>query len=597
MNPDSPSKNKSRRDFLVTTAAAGLIAAGASTVSLTALADQLPSLKLWPARVPNPNAGRGGSLPPLSIRVYSKLGFGPRPADLNFFNSFGGNDNARLTNWLNDQLSQGPDPDVDSRLASNPRYQTLNKSLTALWSQHHRYDGPDSWQVRNRPYWEMQLAALTRAVHSKWQLREVLADFWHNHFNVDGGEEVVRSVLPDYDQNVIRSDMFGNFRDMLEKVVKHAAMMYYLDNRRNSTPNPNENYARELLELHTLGAVENYYGFVDPSQVPDNVDGEPAGYVEEDVLEMARLLTGFNIADDNDFPPGSAQNNGQFLFKPDRHDNDPKTIMGQTIPGTGENELALILDYLCNHRGTAEFICWKLVIRLIGDSFTAESPLVQSAATIFQNNWQNPNQLRLVYEHLLNSNTFKQTWADKARRPMEIISSALRAADVDYDFQLNSSETNAGFYGYYWTWRDAGQMPFNCEPPTGYPEDRAIWKGTGPLVMSWRAISRMLRDIDSVSNSDNAFVNLAQQTNDAVMARTPNEITDYWLNRVLGPGHGISDAKRDEMVAFLNTNSGAAGNNQPLGVNTDDTGEWSTYQKLMRGLFLLVALLPERMIR
>ncbi|MEM7054723.1 MAG: DUF1800 domain-containing protein [Pseudomonadota bacterium] len=589
-------KQKSRRDFLYASGAAGLLAAGASTIPLTALASQLHTTSLWPARVPDQNQGRGGNLPPLGIRVYSKLGFGPRPGDLSSFNGLAANDDARLSAWLTDQFDRGPDPEVTSRLNSS-RYQTLTKPLTQLWADHHRYEGDNSWQVRNRPYWEMQLAALTRNVHSRWQLQEMLADFWHNHFNVDGGEDVVRSVLPDYDQNVIRSDMFGNFRQMLEKVVKHAAMMYYLDNRLNGIPNPNENYARELLELHTLGAVENYFGFVNASEVPNNIDGEPAGYVEQDVIETARLLTGFGIADDNDFPAGSAQNNGQFVFRSERHDFDSKTIMGQNYPGTGEPELDSLLDYLCQHRGTAEFICWKLAIRLIGDSFSASSPLVQSAADIFQNNWQNANQLRLVYEHMLDSNMFKQTWADKARRPMEIISSALRAADVDYDFQLSSAGPDAGFYGYYWTWRDAGQMPFNCEPPTGYPEDRAIWKGSGPLIMSWRAISRMLRDIDSVDGGDNHFVNLAQQTNDAGIARTPNAITDYWLNRVLGPGHGISSSKRNEMVAFLNTNSGAAGNDQPLDINTDDTSEWSTYQKLMRGLFLLVALVPERMIR
>ncbi|MEM1080727.1 MAG: DUF1800 family protein, partial [Pseudomonadota bacterium] len=417
-----------------------------------------------------------------------------------------------------------------------------------------------------------------------------------NHFNVDAREDVGRSVLPDYDRTVIRANMFGNFRVMLDQVVRHAAMMYYLDNRLNGIPNPNENYARELLELHTLGAVENYYGFVDPSQVPNNQDGEPAGYVEADVLETARLLTGFGVADDNNFPAGSPENNGEFIFRASRHDFNSKTILGQTIQGTGETELNVLLDYLCQHRGTAEYICWKLAVRFIGDGFTANSSRVQSAANIFQNNWDNPEQLTLVYRHLLDSSTFKQTWADKARRPLEIIYSALRAADVDYDFELNSTAANAGQYGYMGSIRDAGQPAFSCEPPTGYEEDRAIWKGTGPLVMSWRAVSRMLRDVDSAVGNDN-YVNLAQQTNDNVGNLTPDAIANYWLNRVLGGQQNTSTEKRDVLVNFLRTYGEAAGNGSPLQVDTTNLDRYSEYQQLMRGFFMLVALLPERMIR
>jgi len=597
LESDMNNQPNSRRNFLVATGSVGLLAAGAATIPLTTLASQLHQTSLWPARVPNPDAGRGTPLPPLGIRVYSKLGFGPRPGDLSDFNSLGGNNGQRFTAWLNDQLNPGADPQVDSRLNGNPRYQTLDKSLTQLWNQHHRFDGDDAYRVRRRPYIEMQNAMLTRAVHSRWQLREVLADFWHNHFNVDGSEEVVRSVLPDYDQNVIRSDMFGNFRSMLEKVVKHAAMMYYLDNRRNSSPNPNENYARELLELHTLGAVENYYGSIPADDVPNNGDGEPAGYVEADVLEAARLLTGFGVADGDD----GAADNGSFLFRDDWHDDQPKTIMGQTYtyPGPGPNEeqeLDELLDYLCSHRGTAEFICWKLAIRLIGDSFEASDSFIQSAANVFQNNWQNPDQLQLVYEHMLDTGTFKQAWGDKARRPLEIICSALRAADVVYDFEPTE---NGSSYNFLRRVNDAGQPPFNCEPPTGYEEDRAIWKGSSPLIMSWRAVSSLLRDVDSASG-DNNYVNLGQQTNDAGIPMTPNEITDFWLNRVLGPNHNISTAKRNEMVAFLNTHSGDFGNNQAIdqgNIDLTDTSRNSRYQRLMRAFFLLVALLPERMIR
>lgn len=590
----------SRRRFLVRSGTLGVVAAsvGAGLIPITTLAEQVRLSSLWPARVPS--AERGAGLPSLAYRVYSKLGFGPRPdnpanpggvGDLEYFNSLGASDGQRLQAWLTEQMNPGTDPEVDGRISGNPVWRTVGLSLQQLWQQHHRYEGGDGWPMRNRPYWEMQMLAMTRMVHSRWQLREVLADFWHNHFNVDGNEDAVRSTLMSYDRDVIRPEIFGNFRTMLEGVVKHASMMFYLDNARNSTPRPNENYARELLELHTLGAVENYYGYIPAAQVPTNIDGEPAGYVEADVLEMARLLTGFGVADSDDGAPDT----GLFLFRSDWHDDESKTILGQTIPGSGESELDTILDYLCQHRGTAEYVCWKLAVRLIGDGFTAQSPLVQAAANVFQSLWNSPSQLQQVYSTLILSAEFQSTWSDKVRRPNEIVASALRAANVPYDFELNSAADNAGFHGWYWTWNLTGQLPFSCEPPTGYAEDASFWKGSGPLVMSWRTVSRMLRGVDS--GSAPAYVNFAAQTNAAGIPLTPNAIVDHWLDRIQGAGHATSPAKRAEIVAFVRTNGNAAGDDQTLGINTGDTGEWSTYQHVIRGVFTLIALLPERMIR
>lgn len=590
----------SRRSFLAHAGAAGAVAAavGVGLVPLSVLAAQARTLSLWPAR--RPIGVRGAQLPSMAFRVYSKLAFGPRPAnpanpggmgDLDYFNSLGATDSQRLEAWLNEQLAPGADPEVDSRLSGNPVWRTQNKTLSQMWLDHYRYDGPNSWQVQNRPYWETQLLTLTRMVHSRWQLREVLADFWANHFNVDGSEGAVRSVLMSYYRDVIRAHLFGNFRTMLENVVKHAAMMYYLDNARNSTPNPNENYARELLELHTLGAVENYYGFIPPSQVPLNQDGEPAGYVEADVLETARLLTGFGVADGEDGAPDT----GAYLFRPAWHDSGTKTILGQSYPGTGESELGALLDYLCQHRGTAEFICWKLAVRLIGDSFTAASPLVQAAADVFQSNWTQPDQLSQVYRALILSSEFQSTWGDKVRRPTETVAAVLRAVNAPYDFELNSAADDAGFYGYYWTWYQTSQLPYSSEPPTGYAESASAWKGTGPLIMSWRTASLMLRDVDSASAP--AHVDLVTETNAAVTNPTPNAIVDWWLDRIQGPGHQTLAAKRTAMVDFVRVNGNATGNDQPLGINTSDNGVWSSYQQLLRGLVLMIALLPERMIR
>ena len=589
-----------RRRFLTTSAgaglAAGLLAGGFGTAVRTARAQQAPEHAMFPAR--QTGQRQAGTLPPLAFRVYHKLGFGPRPdgssnsgGDIEYFNSLGDTDDARLQAWLDEQIAGGADPEVDSRTFQNPNFTTLGKSLQALWQDHHRFDGTSAYRVRRRPFRETQLLAITRMVHSRWQLREVLADFWHNHFNVDGNEDAVRSVMVHHDRDVIRPYIFGNFRAMLEAGVKSTAMMYYLDNRQNATPNPNENYARELLELHTLGAVENYFGFTPPDEVPLNVDGQPTGYVEADVLEMARLLTGFGVADGDDNAPDT----GEFLFRSDWHDFGDKNVAGLNVVGNGEPELDVMLDYLAAHRGTAEFICWKLAVRLIGDGFSANSPVVQQAADVFQDNWQAGDQLELVYRSLIGSAEFASTWADKSKRPMEIIASALRAAGVDFTFEMRSAADDAGQFGFSFDIARAGQEPFAYGPPTGYPEDRAIWEGTGPLIMSWRAVSRMLRNTAGTSGSQ--FADVAGITNNAGIALTPNTLVDFWAGRILGSAFALDAAKRNVMVAFVQAHGQAPGPDSPLGVDTGDTDVNSAYQRVVRGLVLQLVLLPDVMVR
>jgi uncharacterized protein (DUF1800 family) len=585
------SQNQSRRQFLKATSATAAVGAtvgmGLSTELGASQFSHLPAL--YPAK--DRSLLPEGALPPLAFRVFHKLGFGPKPGDIDAFNALGATDDARLANWLDQQLfPTNVDPEVDSRIDGNANFVTLNQNLSQLWTTFELYEGERAYQVRQRPLYEVESLTLTRMLHSQWQLREMLADFWHNHFNVDGRETGVRSTMTQYDRDVVRPFMFGNFRAMLEANARSTAMLFYLDNRVNSTPNPNENYGRELLELHTLGAVENYYGFIPPDQVPSNGDGQPAGYVEADVLELARLLTGFGVNDgDNDAP-----NTGTFLFRPERHDDGVKTVLGLDIQGTGESELGVILDHLASHRGTAEFICWKLAVRLIGDSFSASDALVQQAATVFQDNWQANNQLELVYRTLILSNEFKTRWGDKAKRPVEVVIAAMRAAESTYTFQprqrtdvVQAADRN----GLLNLFNDTGQALFVYEPPTGYPEDRGIWQGAGPLVQSWRAITRFFREDD---DDNNLYANVAETTNAmlALASRTPNQIVDAWLDRIYG--FTIPAGKRNAMVGLV-----AQGADPSLEITADTTNTTnnSDYQRRMRGLVELITMSPEFMTR
>ena len=200
--------------------------------------------------------------PPLAVRVHAKAGFGPGPGDVAAFQALAGNDADRLTAWVDQQLNPAAIPDAacDAKLAA-AGFTTLGKSLAQLFQDHHAADPPD-WYDRIRPAIETEIATWIRAVHSRRQLFELLADFWHNHFNVYGWEFIEAPVWVHYDRDVIRANALGNFRQMLEAVAKAPAMLVYLDNFTNFADSGvgygNENFPRELIELHGMGAEASY---------------------------------------------------------------------------------------------------------------------------------------------------------------------------------------------------------------------------------------------------------------------------------------------------------------------------------------------------
>ena len=565
----------SRRRFLLTGAAAAgtLPFAGAATAATGNDLQSLPAL--WPA--PPITLGSGGTPPPFAVRVLNKAANGPRPGDVQAFIGLGGDDAARLDAWVDNQLNPGSDPEVDNRVdpltANGLEYDTINKSAQSLWQDHARFDGDDAWQVRNRPRWQMERLALLRASYSEWQLREILADFWHNHFNVHGRGFPTRSMLPEYDRR-IRQHIFGNFYDMLLANSRTASMLYYLDNYANSWPHPNENYAREVLELHTLGAVENYYGAVDPSGVGTNIHGQRAGYTEIDVFEFAKALTGWGVADGDDGAPDT----GAFLFRSDwhydEHGTNPIEVMDVTLTSDGgENDVTDILQYLAGHYGTARYIAWKLCKRMISDD--PPESIVSSTADEFYNRSGDSDQLKEVYRHVLTSSEFMNAWGEKARRPIETVARAMRATGMDLTIRIDHGDSNAIVYRL----DDAGHLPFGWEPPTGYPDSKAIWQGSGPLVMSWRTVTRMLR------NFDDGALNLADQTNSMLAQgnRTVINIVTNWADRALG--YSPPSGQLSRIMQFISDVTGAGTFEEVDAVDgsfdTTNTSEFSNYQRLL----------------
>lgn len=544
--------------------------------------------------------GATPTAPPLPALLYNKAAFGPRPGDIAAFNALGGSNNARLAAWVDIQLNPtASDPEVDNRLTAllaspetsdQQAFNTVDKTAVQLWTEHARNS---DYQIRNRPVWQMERLTLMRATYSQWQLREVLYDFWFNHFNVYGREFPTQSMLPEYDRQ-LRAHMFGNFADMLAANARTASMLYYLDNYANTWPNPNENYAREVLELHTLGAIENYYGTVDPGTVGNNQHGQRAGYTEIDVFEFAKALTGWAVSDGGDGSPDT----GEFIFRPNRHYNfseGPIEMMDMTItsPGGGESDVTDILDYLAGHYGTARFIAWKLCTRLIGDD--PPDSIVESTADEFFARRFQADQLKEVYRHILLSTEFQSAWGLKVKRPVETLVRAIRASSADLTLRIDHGLSN-GIFGRL---DDTSHYPFGYGPPTGFPDESAMWQGAGPLVMSWRTVTYMLKRSDENLPGGGAFLNLAEQTNTLFPSnadRTPRNIVDAWMDRALG--YALPAAVSDRMVQFI-TGIAGIGANDSLEDFTDtgDTGSSSIYQRIIRGVVGLILMAPDAMRR
>jgi len=359
------------------------------------------------------------------LHVLNRLTWGPRPADYAAIQTMG------IEEYIDWQLDYAtiPDPQVDEFLAArrilSMPINDLNRAIEA------DYDLVLSLALWSRLY---------LAIHSERQLYERMVEFWTDHFNIP---------IPDYlgermvdARDVIRPHALGYFRELLLASAQSPAMLYYLDNAVSSAEHPNENYARELMELHTLG-----------------VDG---GYTEVDVVEVARVLTGWTVG-----------NQSQFSFDKDKHDYDEKSILGHIFPaGRGLEEGLQLLDMLATHPSTARFISSKLCRRFVSD--TPPDSLIESTASVFRDT---EGDLKAVMRHLLTSSEFMASAGQKFRRPLEFLVAALRV--LQPGFQIDNPET------LLYTLEPMGHLPFFWHPPNGYPDVGIAWMNTNGLMHRW----------------------------------------------------------------------------------------------------------------
>ncbi len=534
-----------------------------------------------------PTAGALMEPPSLAVVAWNRMAFGPAPGDVAYFNSLGATDSARMVAFVDEQL----DPDsiddmaVELRL-QDPAFRTLNKSLTQLWSEHYRANV--DWSERIRPVSETSFAAFNRAIYSKRQLVEVLADFWHNHFNVFGHETPTASVMVHYDRDVIRAHVLGNFRDMLEASAKSTAMLYYLDNYTSSDDGPNENYARELLELHTMGA-ENYMGVIQQWEVPQDAQGRPVAYVDGDVLEVARCFTGWTVSNGHWSDPTDLDT-GEFLYRSYWHDRFQKYVLGEFIPADQEalRDGLEVLDRLAEHPGTARHVCRKLCRRLVADN--PPDSLVESAAAVFHANWQEPDQIAQTVRHILLSPEFAGTMGEKIKRPFETIVSAFRACDAD--MTLHPDDGDSGTFR--WLFQSTGQLPFSWVPPNGFPDTRLVWQGSTPLIMTWRIINWLLRLEDGPGKFklDVLGATLAAPEFANPDERTALKLAEFWFERILGypPDYNQVLAVAG-LLDHSDSYSGNWGIDTPIDLTVDN---WPHYwQSGLRSMVGLILMSPE----
>jgi uncharacterized protein (DUF1800 family) len=404
-----------RREFLKL---AGLVAAGA-TLSACSPAYRLIGEALEP---PAPWV-QGDNL---TFRLLQRMTYGATLAERQRAAEIG------IGPWIEEQLDPASLPDPRADLALRP--------LTSL-----ALEAADlaAWE-RADVLSELKRGAMLRQVYSRRQLQELLVEFWTDHFNISVEKGACWYLKTIDDREVVRRHALGNFRDLLWASAHSPAMIVYLDNQANDRRAPNENYARELLELHTLG-----------------IDG---GYSQSDVMEMARCLTGWTVKE--------RFWRGQFTFKPEMHDNGAKRVLGAVIGPGGQAEAEEVLDVLAVHPATARRLAQKLTRRFLEPGGVATAELEARACAAFL---QSGGEIEPMLRVILLDGVVSQgmALAAKLKRPVNFVASALRLLRAATDAGQPVQEHLARM----------GQAPFGWPTPDGPPDEAASWQSG--LLARW----------------------------------------------------------------------------------------------------------------
>lgn len=348
---------------------------------------------------------------------------------------------------------------------------------------------------------ELRAATLYRQLISPRQLYETMVEFWGDHFNIASTASPESYYKCVDDRDVVRAHALGYFKDMLHASARSLAMLYYLDNVSNRSTGPNENYARELMELHTLG-----------------VDG---GYTEHDVSEVARCFTGWTVS-------GATAGDPVFSFLSSRHDSASKLVLGTTIAaGGGISDGNAVLDLLAAHPSTAMHVAMKLCMRFIGD--TPQQTAVDAVAAAFTNSG---GHIPTTLMALFGSTEFISSYDRKLRRPQDYVLASVRACDAALGGSYLTSITSR--------LTTLGQIPFRWPTPDGYPDSMDDWINSGALLNRWNWVFAVAEGRASGIAPDLALL--------AGGANTPLALVDRLSDRILH--RTLSTGDRDSLIAF-----------------------------------------------
>ncbi len=466
--------------------------------------------------------GVGPATDPKVLHVLNRLGYGPRPGDVERVSAQG------VKAYIRDQLQPAAiaePPELTQQL------QTL-KTLAMTPGELFQNYGPQRGQKRqaqaassqqtpaqaqspkpklaqrqqlNKTVEEATTARLARALYSRRQLQEVMVDFWFNHFNVFAPKGLTRLWVGAYEQEAIRPHALGNFRQLLGATARHPAMLVYLDNWRNTAPNSpkaskrfqglNENYARELMELHTLGVK--------------------GGYTQEDVITLAKIFTGWGLCSAG-LPD---RNSSGFCFDPDRHDASDKVFLGQRIPGQGMAEGEQALDILASSPATARHISQELAAY-----FVADQPPATLVDRLTQRFLSTKGDIRAVLQTLFESPEFwsPQIYNAKFKTPYRYVISSVRATGLP----LTQLKPMARVL------TQLGMPLYNYQAPDGYPQTEEFWLNSEALnrrvnfalaLASGRlpAQQQSYPPVDAIALNKTLGYALSPQTQKAIAASSP----------------------------------------------------------------------------
>ena len=493
-----------------------------------------------------------------SLRIaLNRVTFGARDTDVALAQSMG------WTAWVEDQLAPPADNDaaMTSHLnkqvmhieyaASNPAQTTgtwaainedrglnyLYAATPILWNVATKAGVSISFNERTRIRQELAAATWIRNTHSRYQLREFMVDFWHNHFNIGKNEnELATALLPVYDRTVIRPHAFGNFRAMLEATSTSSSMMLYLDNWVSNATTPNENYSREIMELHTLGGT-SYLGTVDPTTVPKGYYGFATGFTDQDIAQASRALSGWTVQAGQRFSGVTLPSTGEFTFNPPQHNTQAKTLLGLNVTSVVSdlNQGRMLLNMLAFHPATAAFVVGKLAWRIFGD--TPPQEVIDRGVKAWLSNQLAADQMgHVLRAMLLDGTEVMSAPVAKVRRPYERILALFRTTDI----VVNASATMTTLLD------PLNDGLFAWQAPNGRPDTNAYWLATGATVATWNLLFQLL--------SNTAIVTaLTVQTPQSARGSATG-VVEYWVGRMIGAA--LPAASMNALVTDQATSSG-----------------------------------------